>query len=616
MRSISASYTHFVKLLGYGNSVSSIISSATLALVTFFYMYTVGSFFRINIYILQNRVSYNTYFDFFIINRYIDHIIIATGIILWAISSLQGKSRIIIPITYGLVTLIAVTSGVAILLDMTAIMTMPIVIFCFIYNKLASRKILNTYPNLFINYIAVIVIALSIIGIIMSLGALFSVPVNLILPIPNYMYEIFLLFSSVSPILMLLLVSCLPVKILMKEIMVAIARIKKISVYSITFSDDDNVIKSRTKIILLALFMLLSVTLVLIPHLPIINSDNLQVGVDTHYYVDWVTALIHSSSPEEFLHQAFVTQNGGDRPITLIFLFTLTKIVPINLVDTIEYVPLILGPALIFVVYLLTRELTSNEVTSLFSAFLTAVSFQTLIGIYAGFYSNWLAIIIGYLSFVFLLRFLKKSSRLTFALYSVSIMLLVFAHVYTWSIFVIVTGIFLAIMLKLNYYSKRNIILLLLVLFASAIVDIAKLTIIGSSSGIVQDIIIVNRGGVGLEQFGLRWSNLIDIVQNWYGTQFSNFIILILGLFWLWFSNFRKQVNIFIVIFLLLGFAAIFFGHPGVQGRILYDIPFQIPAALSLSYIRKQNSGTLIIFAICVLLVSISVRATLNFHFS
>src|SRR6187551_2752683 len=90
LRSISASYTHFVKLLGYRNSVSSIISSATLALVTFFYMYTVGSFFRINIYILQNRVSYNTYFDFFIINRYIDHIIIATGIILWAISSLQG----------------------------------------------------------------------------------------------------------------------------------------------------------------------------------------------------------------------------------------------------------------------------------------------------------------------------------------------------------------------------------------------------------------------------------------------------------------------------------------------------------------------------------------------
>jgi hypothetical protein len=316
-----------------------------------------------------------------------------------------------------------------------------------------------------------------------------------------------------------------------------------------------------------------------------------------------------------FLHQAFVTQNGGDRPITLIFLFTLAKIVPTNLVDTIEYVPVILGPALVFVVYLLTRELTSNEVTSLFAAFLTAVSFQTLIGIYAGFYSNWFAIIIGYLSFVFLLKFLKKSSRLTLALYSVSIMLLVFAHVYTWSVFLIATCIFLAVVFKLNYYSKRNIILLLLVIFASVIVDIAKLVVTGSSSGIVQDIIIANRGGVGLEQFALRWSNLTDIVQNWYGAQFSNFIILILGLFWLWFSNFRKQVNILIVIFLSIGFATVFFGNPGVQGRILYDIPFQIPAALSLSYIKKQTSGTTILIASCIWLVGISIRAVLNFHF-
>jgi hypothetical protein len=361
--------------------------------------------------------------------------------------------------------------------------------------------------------------------------------------------------------------------------------------------------------------MLLSIILVLIPHQPIINNDNQQIGVDTHYYVDWVGALTHSSSPQDLLYQAFVAQNGGDRPITLIFLFALNKIVPSNLVDTIEYVPLILAPALIFVVYLLTRELTSNEVTSLFASFLTAVSFQTLIGIYAGFYSNWFAIIIGYLSFIFLLKFLKKSSILTLSVYTVSIMLLVFAHVYTWSVFLIVTTIFLAVMLKLNYYSRKNIILLLSILFVSIIVDIAKVAIIGSSSGIVKDVLIAGGGGVGLKEFALRWSNLIDIVQNWYGTQFSNFIILTLGVFWLWFSNFKRQVNIFIVIFLSIGLATLFFGSALVQGRILYDIPFQIPAALSLTYIKKQPGGTLVFLAICILLVSISIRTVMNFHF-
>ena len=601
-------------MLGYGNSVPTILSSAILALVTFFYIYTVGSFFRVNIYILLHRVSYGTYFDFFIVNRYIDHIIIATGIILWSVISLHGKPRIVISVSYGILTLLAVTSGIEILLDITAVIAMPIVICCLIYDRIAPKKILTSNPNLSINYIALFVIAASIIWIIVSIGVLFSPSVNLKHPIPNYTFEIFVLFSSISPLLMLLLVSCLPVKILIKEIKFGIGRVKKFSNYSIDFSNGYTM-KRRIKIICLLLVMLLSVILVLIPHHPVINNDNQQVGVDTHYYVDWVGALIHSSSPQDFLYQAFVAQNNGDRPITLLFLFALNKIVPSNPVDTVEYVPLILAPALIFVVYLLTRELTSNELTSLFASFLTAVSFQTMIGIYAGFYSNWFAIIIGYLSFVFLLKFLKKSSILTLSLYTVTIMLLVFAHIYTWSVFLIATAVFLSVMLKLNYYSKKNIILLLSILFVSVIVDIAKVAIIGSSSGIVKDVIIAGGGDVSLKEFALRWSNLIDIVQNWYGTQFSNFIILILGVFWLWFSNLRRQVNIFIVIFLSIGFATLFLGSPLVQGRILYDIPFQIPAALSLTYIKKRPGGTLVFLAICVLLVCISVRTVMNYHF-
>jgi len=527
---------------------------------------------------------------------------------------LQGKARIIITVSYGALTLFAITSGIEILLDITAVIAIPIVFCCLTYNRIASKKILTSYPNLSINYIALFVIATSIVGIIISMEVLFSLPVNLKHPIPNYTFEIFVLFSGISPLLMLLLVSCLPVKILIKEIKLAIGRVKKFSNYSIDFSNG-YAMKRRTKIICLLLIMLMSVILVLIPHHPVINNDNQQVGVDTHYYIDWVGALLHSSSPQDFLYQAFIAQNGGDRPITLIFLFALNKILPSNIVDTIEYVPLILAPALIFVVFLLTRELTSNEVTALFASFLTAVSFQTLIGIYAGFYSNWFAIIIGYLSFVFLLKFLKKSSKLTLSLYTVTIMLLVFAHVYTWSVFFIATTIFLAVMLKLNFYSKKNIILLLLILFVSVIVDIAKVAIIGSSSGIVKDIIIAGGGGIGLKEFVLRWSNLIDIVQNWYGTQFSNFIVLILGVLWLWFFSFKRQVNIFIVIFMSIGLATLFFGSALVQGRILYDIPFQIPAALSLTYIKKQPGGTLVFLAICILLVSISIRTVMNFHF-
>jgi len=136
----SESYTNIRKIFGYGAPVQTIISSAILALTSFFYIYSIGSFFRVNIYILHNRLSYNTYFDFFIINKHVDHIIIAIGIILWSALSLDGKARIFVPAIYGAVVLFALVSGITILLDIAAIVAIPTVICTLIYNKFASKK--------------------------------------------------------------------------------------------------------------------------------------------------------------------------------------------------------------------------------------------------------------------------------------------------------------------------------------------------------------------------------------------------------------------------------------------------------------------------------------------
>jgi hypothetical protein len=325
--------------------------------------------------------------------------------------------------------------------------------------------------------------------------------------------------------------------------------------------------------------------------------------------------LIQSNNIQEFIQEAFVIQQHGDRPLAFIFLFIIVKILNVDPSYIIDYVPVILGPALVLVVYFLTRELSSNnDTTSLLASFLTAVSFHTLIGIYAGFYANWFALIIGYLSFVFLIRFLRASNRLNFAIYSALIIILLFSHVYTWSIMVIVTGIFLAVMFKLRYYSKKNIILLFLVILSSVVIDVARMTITGSVSGIEQQIEIASLTEVGLKQFALRWSNLIDTTQNYHGGQFSNFIILMLVLYWLFRSNLREPSTILLIIFQSIGIMPLFFGDWLVQSRVLYNIPFQIPAAFGLAYIKKEVNGTIILLPICIWLIAISIRAVSNFY--
>jgi hypothetical protein len=81
--------------------------------------------------------------------------------------------------------------------------------------------------------------------------------------------------------------------------------------------------------------------------------------------------------------------------ITLLILLAIVKIVCIDdFSNTLDYVLLKLSPALVVIIYVLTREIMLNDVTSLFAAFLTTASIHRLIGILTGLSSNWCALLV------------------------------------------------------------------------------------------------------------------------------------------------------------------------------------------------------------------------------
>jgi len=323
--------------------------------------------------------------------------------------------------------------------------------------------------------------------------------------------------------------------------------------------------------------------------------------------------LMQSNNLHEFIQKAFTITYSADRIVSSLFLYTIAKIVPADISYTVDHVPIILGPALVLAVFFLTRELTSNDTTSLLASFLTAVSFQTLIGLYAGLYANWVALIFGYLSFVFLIKFLKVSSKRNLAIYSGLLMLLVFSHVYTWTIFALFSGIFLGIMYKLNSYRKKSIIILLIVVLFSVAVDVARSSLTSTSGGIESDAGLASTAGIG--QLSSLGSNLTDTTRSYAGGLFGNFIIFSLGIYWLLRSNSRELSSIFILIFLAMAILPLLLGNDVIQSRMLYDIPFQIPAAIGLTYLKRHTNGFFMILPICIWLVAMSVRAVSNFHF-
>lgn len=625
--------TKLSKDLGYGMPISSILSSVAFTTCLFFYLYIVGSFFSITVYPLTDRVTSHISFQKHVINEYGDYIIAIAAATFWFLFSLNNNAmRYFFSIGYGGIgAIFAVVSPDNPIFDVVTLLSLPLIIvvslYCYYYKR--QRNILNFNAKLALSYVSLLVIAISIIWIVTSTLSSFIVPDFESIARGSYANQLFLLLSSFSTIYIVLLVFCLSVKVIFRgatKMLKLDIKEHTLQVDSDNPKDKDSVtnsrLKTQTKIGIIVLAMIVSVVLVLIPQDPSINKENQEIGVDTSYYGTWIGELAKSKSLSDFAYQAFVIQGqDGDRPLSLIFLFLVHQIVDGNLYELIDHFPIVLGPGIVLASYFLTLELTRNEKIAVIAAFIGAVSFHTLVGIYAGFYANWLALIVGYISIVFLFRYLRSNRPFDIIIFSTLLILVLFLHVYTWTVLAAVEGVFLAAMLLMylvkknnnTQFTKRSIIWLIVVITLSIVVDITKTLLTGSSGGLEQDIELAQTR-LGIEQFNLRLSILNTTMHDGMGGVFSSFIILILGLLWVIKSSMRDPGTVFLMIFLSSALIPLFFGNWGIQARLFYDIPFQIPAAIALYYISKRSGTILVALAACTWLVAVSLFAVMNYY--
>ena len=264
------------------------------------------------------------------------------------------------------------------------------------------------------------------------------------------------------------------------------------------------------------------------------------------------------------------------------------------------------------VVFFLTRELTSNDTVSLLASFLTAISFQSLIGIYAGFYANWLALIFGYLSIVFLLRFLKRPSGINYLTCSILLLLMMLSHVYTWTVLTMFICVFLIVSWRFKIFEKKRISLIFLIIIALIAFDSGKSIMTDAHSGIERNVEIAIKNASYLNLTSI-WFNLSQTSLVHLGGIFGNFLVLSLCIYWLLRSNFHEMPNLFIAIFLSIGILPILFGGETIQSRVFYNISFQIPAAIGLVYLSNHQRWPLMVFAVAIWILIMSVQTITNF---
>jgi hypothetical protein len=601
-----------ITIFGKGASLKIIVSSILFSTLIFFYILTIGSFFGPTTYPLINRVTYATPFvDKYFIDKYYDSFIILLGTTIWLFISICNRNlKIILLSIYGISALMATSYNVSILSDILTLSSIPIILTLLIINKIWKYKLLNFSKILYINYIAIIGFVIGAISITITLVHI--IYPDLALPPVNYLYYIYLLFSIFSPILLILIAITFPLKILIGTY------IRKIPIHNITTSyktslSQHSFLSKKRRILLLSFIILISVSTTVIPHLNTVNKDKQIIGTDTNAYAKLLNSLIMTKNTSELFQQVFLNSYNADRSFSLVVFFLYIQAFGnTNLINSIEYLPLILGPILIIVIYFLTLELTAEYATAILASFLTITSFHILVGTYAGLYADWLSLIFGYLGFLFLIRSLKKPRKVNIILFSALMIILLLCHAPTWTILSIVSLIFLTAMLKLKT-EKKSIIYLFLAMLPSIFIDIARLLLI-KSSGVLQDITFANNQGAGLQNTIAIWDNLTATSQIYLAGQFGNSIILVLVLYWLFRLNTKEKYNILIPIFFSLLIFPFLFGERVIQARVMYDIPFQIPAAIALMYLRKYY-GNVIIFTVCSWLFIIAIRTISNFYF-
>jgi hypothetical protein len=622
--------------LGYGVNKISIVSSALLASISLFYIYSVGSYLQhVIVYYFLLRVTYIKPFNEYLLTRYFDSVIITSLTFFWLFLSLGGKARIFVPSVFGIFLVVGVVARQDGLMTILELVSLPLIVFCLLgqmsYRKRVKKRKHNQLvqylsPGLTLNYLCTIATVLAVYSTLISLSVISTtqhIPVDKIfetraIPIDNYGYEIFVLFSVLSPVLLILIFFCLPVKLLVKSVLHRIGRRRIWQAQSDTLKHQEDSHRLKHRLIIISILVLTSISLAIIPQLPTVNTDNQKIGSDSDDYIEWINQLKQAKNLEDFLIIA-LSQSGlqGDRPLSLIFLFFLTSLTDAPALDTIEYLPIILGPALVLVIYFLTRELTANETASLFAASLTALGyFQVSMGIYAGFYANWIALLLGYSSLIFFFRFLRKSSSISPLIFFILLLTALFSHALTWSVISIVMGIFLVVSLLRNTYPRNRVILLLILIMSTVAVDVAKTLLLGpiGSAGGVELTLSLAQAKIELKELGFVWNILVDATQEHFGGIFCNFIILGLVIYWSIRSNLSADYNTFIVIFLMIGIPSLFFGDWIVQSRVFYNIPFQIPAAIALTYLSAQKYALKLISPIFVWLVAISLWTVSNFY--
>lgn len=349
-------------------------------------------------------------------------------------------------------------------------------------------------------------------------------------------------------------------------------------------------VKANLPKILLGLAVVTTVLISTYPYLPTLNPSSRLVSVDARFYYNIMQNYIK-------LDTSAVVANiiQQDRELYLVFqqiVATITGSPDL----TIRVIPVILGVLLTMSVYHLVSTSLKDKALAALAALFTATSFQTVAGINAGFYANWLALTEINIFIVFFLKALEDSDNVSkysaiSALVAVSIL---FTHSATWIVLMVSLAVYGLILFVKGTLGRHDIAV------------IAQIILVNIAFEMFKNNVLKNTSTTGVAQTmtpNVSYSNILAVFRTldvtftyFLGGAYANPLILILatiGLFYIARSR-QKFYLILLAVTIVCTMGTLFTSSTMpdlLQSRFIYLIPFQILSAIGLKILLNLSTN-------------------------
>lgn len=337
---------------------------------------------------------------------------------------------------------------------------------------------------------------------------------------------------------------------------------------------EEIIIHPRT---LLALALTFSVVGALYPYSPNINPNSSPVGVDVHWYIEWMAEVEKNPS------SAF-TVSRGSRPVMLLMIYTVNSVFGFGIEGIVKYLPIFLNPLLVLSVYFMVSNGSGDVEWAALASLFTSLGFTTTVGMYSYFLTNILGLFLLFSALGFLFNAFGSGSKGSLVSASLLGSLVVFTHPWTFTQYYAATALFLGY----RYFVEKvsdGCSTVLIFLGVMGVVDFLKWMVIGGLEG-VGSIVLVNPRFMDVADF---WNNNVFIFRMKYGGFLSNVVMLGLAALGAYTMKIRENFKLFLISLLVTSSLFYFITHEEIISRLLFNIPFGVFAATGILFLLRYK---------------------------